>query len=91
MLTRRRNRSTTKVTFSLPADEPAGTVSVVGDFNDWQPGSHTLAPSSYGTRAVSVTLPRDQTYAFRYLGQNGYWFDEPDAPDTDGANNILAT
>src|SRR6266498_4298805 len=33
----------TRITFSLPADQPPGSVSVVGDFNDWQPGRHELA------------------------------------------------
>ncbi|MBP2034719.1 hypothetical protein [Streptomyces avidinii] len=36
-----RKKDRTEVTFVLPADVPPGPVSVVGDFNDWQPGVHT--------------------------------------------------
>src|ERR1700733_5983794 len=34
----------TRVTFSLPAADLPGPVSVVGDFNGWQPGQHELKP-----------------------------------------------
>ena len=34
----------TRVIFSLPLDQPAGEVSVVGSFNDWTPGAHRLLP-----------------------------------------------
>ncbi len=90
MLVCKRNRTVTKVTFVLPCDEPAGEVSVVGDFNDWSPGVHTFTRSTYGTRAVTLCLPLQQTYAFRYLAEGGHRFGEPDAP-TSGANNIVTT
>ena len=68
-----------KVTFVLPQDEPVGPVSVVGDFNDWTPGTHILAKRTNGTRSVSVTVPKGATVRFRYLGEHGHWFDDPDA------------
>ncbi|MCY0939711.1 hypothetical protein [Streptomyces sp. H34-S4] len=40
MLERTLRKDRTEVTFILPADTPPGPVSVVGDFNDWQPGVH---------------------------------------------------
>ena len=70
--------SKTRVTFALPADEPAGTVSVVGDFNDWQPGKHELQARKNGTRTVSVPLEPGR-YAFRYLATDGVWFDDEQA------------
>ena len=45
------------LTFVLPCDEPGGKVSVVGDFNDWTPGTHTLVRRSNGTRSVKVAVP----------------------------------
>lgn len=39
----------TEVTFVLPADSSPGPVSVVGDFNDWRPGTHTLTPAAMAT------------------------------------------
>ncbi len=71
-----------KVTFVLPAAEPAGRVSVVGDFNDWTPGTHELRKRSNGTRSVSVALPKGSTVRFRYLAENGLWFDDPEAEPT---------
>jgi Glycogen recognition site of AMP-activated protein kinase len=67
----------TRVTFSRPADEPAGHVSVVGTFNDWTPGAH-LVPRRNGTRTVSVTLPPGE-HRFRYLATGGVWFDDEQA------------
>ena len=68
----------TRVTFCLPADQPAGTVSVVGSFNDWQPGRHELKARRDGTRTVSVQLaPGD--YRFRYLASDGVWLDDEHA------------
>jgi 1,4-alpha-glucan branching enzyme len=68
----------TRVTFSLPAEVPAGTVSVVGTFNDWEPGRHELKPRRNGTRTVSVTMPPGR-HAFRYLASDGVWLDDEHA------------
>jgi 1,4-alpha-glucan branching enzyme len=91
MLICKRTGAVARVTFVLPIDEPAGEVCVVGDFNDWQPGTHPLTRSTYGTRAVTITLPRDQRYTFRYLTDNGHWFDDPDVRRTADAGNLLTT
>jgi 1,4-alpha-glucan branching enzyme len=82
--------SEVKITFALPADEPVGNVSVVGDFNDWTPGTHVFAKRANGTRSVAVTLPEGGRYRFRYLGTDGYWFDEDDA-DRDGDAGVIET
>jgi len=66
----------TRVTFSLPADEPSGVVSVVGDFNHWHPGRHVLTRRRGKTRTVTVELTPG-THHFRYLATGGVWFDDP--------------
>ena len=68
----------TRVTFCLPADEPVGRVSVVGDFNDWQPGRHEMQVRRNGTRTVSVPLGPGR-YSFRYLATDGVWLDDEQA------------
>jgi len=78
-----------KVTFSLPAGEPAGAVSVVGDFNDWDPSAHRLRTRSNQTRSVSVSVPAGSTLRFRYLAEGGMWFDDDTIAAVDG-NSILA-
>ena len=83
--------TTRKITFALPSDHPAGKVSVVGNFNDWTPGTDLLKKRSNGTMSATVTLPSDYIVAFRYLGENGQWFDDQDADFVDaGASVILA-
>lgn len=91
MLFCKRSGNAVKVTFVLPFDEPASEVCVVGDFNDWQPGEYPLKRSTYGTRAVTITLPLDQRLAFRYLSESGHWFDDPDAPLTADRRNLVIT
>lgn len=79
----------TRVTFRLAADEPPVTVSVVGDFNGWEPGRHELRRRRNGTRSVSVTLPPG-AHRFRYLGTGGLWFDDEDADRLDGQGGVIA-
>ncbi|MEV0414168.1 isoamylase early set domain-containing protein [Streptomyces sp. NPDC050448] len=91
MLERKLRKDRTEVTFVLPGDEPPGPVSVVGDFNDWKPGMHTLTPRADGSRAVTVKLPTKQVHSFRYLAAGDYWFDDVHADAHDGTNGRLHT
>ena len=50
---------------------------MVGDFNEWTPGVHTLVKRSNGTRSVKVPVQRGASYRFRYLAEGGVWFDDP--------------
>jgi 1,4-alpha-glucan branching enzyme len=85
-----------KVNFVLPKDSVAGKVSVVGDFNGWDPSVHPLKPRSNGTRSVSVTLPVSQRFAFKYLDENGHWLDDDSASEyvdngVGGVNSVVCT
>ncbi|MFD3552005.1 isoamylase early set domain-containing protein [Streptomyces goshikiensis] len=91
MLERKRRKDRTEITFVLPADVPPGPVSVVGDFNDWQPGAHELKERKDGSRAVTVALPREGAHAFRYLAAGDYWFNDDSADGHDGHNSRLHT
>ena len=73
-----------RVTFVLPAAEPAGAVSVVGDFNNWNPYAHPLRKRANGVRSAVVTLPAGTTLRFRYLAEGGVWFDDDTAEARDG-------
>ena len=68
-----------KVTFVIPDDPAQPRVSVVGDFNNWQPGADTLVKRSNNTRSVAVELKPGKRYAFRYYTEDGEWFNEEDA------------
>jgi hypothetical protein len=75
----KKSATTSKVMFVLPDEVHPGAVSAVGTFNDWRPGAHKLVKRSNGTRSVSVEVPAGQEICFRYLGDGGVWFDDPDA------------
>lgn len=91
MIKRELKNGQVQLTFVLPSEEPAGRVSVVGDFNDWRPGAHTLVRRSNGTRSVKVTVPVGATYRFRYLGEGGVWFDDPQVEQRDREDGLLLT
>lgn len=83
-----------KVTFSLPGE--LAPVSVVGDFNDWDPLANPLRRRSNGTCSVSLTLPTATTYAFRYLGEAHGFFDDETAEEIvdngyGGTHGVLVT
>ena len=52
-----------KITFALP--DAGESVSVVGDFNGWDPCATPLRKRSNGTRSATVVLAPGQRYSFR--------------------------
>ncbi|MEU7844207.1 isoamylase early set domain-containing protein [Micromonospora sp. NPDC049114] len=80
--------SQTRVTFCLPRDTPPGPVSVVGSFNDWEPGRNELVARRDGTRTVTVKLGPGE-YRFRYLASGGVWLDDETADGVDDRGSLL--
>jgi 1,4-alpha-glucan branching enzyme len=80
---------TVRVTFVLPTAEPAGAVSVVGDFNDWDPYAHPLRKRGNGARSAAVDVPAGATVHFRYLAEGGVWFDDETAGARDAQGACL--
>lgn len=79
-----------RVTFTLPVEEPPSAVSVVGDFNDWDPYAHPLKIRANRTRSASVTVPSGSTLRFRYLADGGRWFDDDSLSPDRGVDAIIA-
>jgi len=79
-----------RVTFTLPANDPPGAVSVVGDFNNWDPSAHPLRKRSNGTRSTVVTASPGSTLRFRYLAEGGLWFDDDNAHAIDGQGAVFS-
>lgn len=65
-----------KVTFVVPDNPDLPRISVVGDFNDWDPNAHKLMRRSNKTRSVSLLLDTGSQYAFRYCTDAGEWFND---------------
>ncbi|WP_202638854.1 isoamylase early set domain-containing protein [Bailinhaonella thermotolerans] len=78
-----------RLTFILPAHQSGSPVSVVGDFNDWDPYAHPMKLGADGTRRVTLKVPARDRVRFRYLGHGGRWFDDPDADEHDGRDGLL--
>ena len=79
-----------RVTFALPVAESAAAVSVVGDFNDWDPFAHPLRVRANQTRSAAVTVPTGSTLRFRYLADGGRWFDDDSLSPDRGVDAIIA-
>jgi 1,4-alpha-glucan branching enzyme len=87
----KRNRlfgNKTRVTFCLPDHALNGVVSVVGSFNDWEPGRHELKPRRNGERTVTVRLSPGRHH-FRYLATDGIWLDDDHADLVDDHGSQL--
>ncbi|MEW2417837.1 isoamylase early set domain-containing protein [Streptomyces sp. NPDC046866] len=91
MLERKQLKGRTQVTFVLPEDTPRGPVSVVGDFNHWNPAAHPLRPQGDGTRIATVALPAHSAHSFRYLAAGDYWFNDEKADGREGPNSRIHT
>lgn len=68
-----------KVTFVLPYEEGQPTVSVVGDFNNWDPTATKLIKRRNGTCSISVTFDAGTTQRFRYYSADGVWMNDSEA------------
>jgi 1,4-alpha-glucan branching enzyme len=96
MITRRKTRDTetVSITFSANQTDPStGAVSVVGDFNGWDPAANPLLSRAGGPPKATVRLRAGQVYRFRYVTDGGHWFDDERAhgyePNGFGGNNCL--
>lgn len=76
MIRRQSSKKGIRVTFVLPEDHNYGRVSVVGDFNGWNPESNRLQRRNNRTFSTVVTLDPGRKFHFRYLTENAGWVDE---------------
>ena len=65
--------SSCRVTFELPKDVSAETVSICGEFNDWDPEKHLLKRRKDGSFSTTLSLKPGRAYRFRYLLDGHRW------------------
>ena len=70
-----------KVTFALAEIDAEQCVSVVGDFNEWDPLANPLEHDDSGRHSVILELPVGASYHFKYLADDGTWFCDPDVAE----------
>lgn len=71
----------------------ASSVSIVGSFNQWEPGKHPLhGPEADGVWTIVLPLPSGR-HEYRFVVNGAEWVPDPRAPSVDdgmGGTNSLA-
>ena len=64
-----------KVTFKISKEEAkaADTVSLVGEFNQWDTGAAPMKKLKNGSFSATLELAKDKDYQFRYLLDDKAW------------------
>ena len=86
-----------KVTFELPQEAvtDARKVALVGDFNDWCTKTTQMKRRKDGCFSITMDLPVNREYQFRYLIDGRHWENDWDAdayrpaPLGDSENSIV--
>ena len=68
-----------RVTFTLPAGLSASSITLVGDFNEWNHRSHPLQQNHQGAWEITLLLEVNRAYQFRYLIDNQSWTNDDKA------------
>ena len=77
--------------FELDGDR---SISVVGDFNGWNPGSTPFSRLSDGSLEATAVVRAGERYGFRYLAEDNSWLNDPDIDELEpndwgGENSLL--
>jgi 1,4-alpha-glucan branching enzyme len=84
-----------RVTFYLPSAVVADSVSLCGEFNNWDPAVHPMGKKKDGTFYTSLYLDAGQTYRYRFLLNGDRWENdweaEAYAPNAHGTEDSLIT
>jgi 1,4-alpha-glucan branching enzyme len=81
MIKRSNGKDGIKLTFTLSLADTPQPVSVLGDFNEWDPHAHPLKKRTNGTRSATVVVPPGNAFAFKYLAEGGTWFNDVEADE----------
>ncbi len=74
-----KSKDVCKVTFYTAPELDAEAVYLVGDFNEWDEEATPMDKLKDGRFKVTVDLPKDTQYQFRYLINDTEWHNDWDA------------
>ena len=77
-----KDKKVCQVTFTFLKEmcENFEIISVVGDFNNWDPNKHKFShKNSDGSSSIEIVLETGKEYQFRYLCDGQIWLNEPEA------------
>ena len=94
-----KTKSTCRLTFKLPKKEvgDAKAVNLVGEFNKWNPKQTKFRQLKSGDFKIEVELEAGREYQFRYLIDQSWWTNDPEADKTahtpfpDSVNSVVVT
>ncbi|MBP5519068.1 MAG: isoamylase early set domain-containing protein [Treponema sp.] len=94
-----KDKKTCKVTFTVPKEalQGAKTVNLAGDFNSWSSTDTPLTLGKDGNFSVTLELPADREYQFRYLLDGCRWENDWQAdkyipaPFSNADNSVVVT
>ncbi|RME44261.1 MAG: glycoside hydrolase family 13 [Chloroflexi bacterium] len=70
------------VTFEVPASIWAEQITLVGDFNEWNPTAHPLVQTHANENwHITLALEPNRTYRFRYLIDGHTWSNDRQADE----------
>jgi 1,4-alpha-glucan branching enzyme len=74
-------------------DDGANTVSVAGDFNEWDLRATPLKRNGSGLWSTEVVVPHKGRFAYKFVVDGNRWIEDPNngmkAPDNHGGLNSL--
>ena len=78
-----KTRPVCKVTFEMPPEAINGArkVALVGDFNDWNADSALMKRRKDGSYSITIDLPANREYQFKYLIDDTCWENDWSADD----------
>jgi len=62
-----------RVTFEFPAEAKATSVTLCGEFNDWDKSTHVLKQRKNGSFSTTISLKPGSEYRFRYWIDGEHW------------------
>ena len=81
------------VVFEIEGFDDAREISLVGDFNDWEPARTPMRRRKDGSWAATVRLPNDHRFEYKILVDGNTWLADQQAdalvPDPFGNQNSV--
>lgn len=70
-----KSKTVCKITFKIPKEEANGaiSVSVVGDFNNWDTKATPMKSLKNGAFTATIDVEPDQEYHFKYFVDEARW------------------
>jgi 1,4-alpha-glucan branching enzyme len=68
-----KSKTSCRVTFELPAEVQADSAALCGDFNGWSRDEHRMARRRDGRFSLTLSLPADRSYRYRFLLDGTRW------------------